>query len=170
MAPYLLKTIPHWALICQRNYGRPHATLYSLLTTRYNIRMGPLRILSAYFVWHYSQGIADLTHLFGSFILFFWHFFSIPTLLRTLLAPWRKMNYKIKNPGLDVEGFFGDLIISLLMRIVGVAVKIPTILFGLLLLVITCILYPIFFVLWLLLPFLAILLIIFGIWVTVAGL
>ncbi len=145
---------------------------YCLLLTTYCIMyvMNLFHNAGAYFVWHYSQGIRDLSHLWGSLIAWAWHFFSIPQLLRTLFSPWQRMDYKLRQPGLHPGQFFGDLIISLLMRLFGFLVRIPTILLGLILLVFMCFLFPLAVLIWLLLPPLSLALIVFGLWITVVGL
>ena len=132
--------------------------------------MKSLRILGAYVLWHYGRGIRELGELWRNLLAFFWHFFSIPLLLRTLLSPWRRMGEATRKPGLHPDQFLGDVIVSTLMRLVGLLVRIPTIVLGLALLLLFTVAFPLAFIIWLLLPPLAVLCVIAGLWLAIIGL
>ncbi|PIR46979.1 MAG: hypothetical protein COV07_01430 [Candidatus Vogelbacteria bacterium CG10_big_fil_rev_8_21_14_0_10_45_14] len=128
------------------------------------------RTITAYFRWHYVEGVRDLVSLWRDLIVFLNHFFSIPLLLRTLFYPWRRMDDKRRNGSFDPSGFFEDMIVSLLMRLVGLWVRLPTIFVGVILLVLMIVLFPVIVLLWLILPLFAIVFIISGLFVAIFGL
>jgi len=129
-----------------------------------------LRVLWAYILWHYGRGFSELAHFWASIILFINHFFSIPLLIRTLFSPWRRMGEATRRGGLHIGDYFGDLVVGLLMRIVGFAVRMPTIIIGCIFLIGSVLLFPVLFLVWLLLPPFALLLIVFGLYYAAFGL
>ena len=109
-------------------------------------------LFSHYLIWHYSIGLADLFRVFGNFLWFIWNFFSIPLLLKTLFSPWRRMSEDKKKQGLHPEEFFGNLLVNMIMRVVGIFARLIMILFGLVFLVLTAGLGMVAILIWLTLP------------------
>lgn len=115
--------------------------------------MGITLFFSSYLIWHYSIGLADFFRVWGNFLWFDWHFFSIPLLTKTLVSPWRRLGETKKQPGLHPEEFFGNLIVNTLMRIVGIFVRLATIIIGLFFLVVIAIIGFLALIVWLTAPF-----------------
>lgn len=109
-------------------------------------------ILPYYLRWHYSQALIDLKNLWKNFVVFFYEFFSIPTLLLTLFSPWHRMQDSYSKQ-ITFEGTVGTLIVNTLMRFVGAFVRFIFISLGLLMVVVTIILGFFIFAIWLILPF-----------------
>ena len=42
----------------------------------------------SFLLWYYVHGITGARHIFWNFVRFFWRYFSVILLLRTLLSPW----------------------------------------------------------------------------------
>lgn len=114
--------------------------------------MTVLRVLTRYFVWHYSLALADLWHLTGNFCWFFYHFFSIPIVVRTLFAPWRRLGERYRRQ-LDPGALLGTFIVNTLMRLVGLVIRTVFLVVGLLVLFLTVIFSLMLFAVWLTLPF-----------------
>jgi hypothetical protein len=118
--------------------------------------MSAIMIVPQYIRWHYSRAIADYWRLTATLLWFFFYFFSIGLLLRTLFAPWRR---------LDEDGgiWFERVIVNTLMRGVGAIMRTIVILFGLIVLIGTGFLSLLFFIIWLLLPLFVLALLVQGI-------
>ena len=116
--------------------------------------MGGVTFLFEYLVWHYSRAVKDIVRLSGNFLGAVFNFFSIPFLLKTLFVPFERLQEKKKSLGFDAEEFFGNLIVTTIMRIVGAVVRLITIAFGFILLIVVSAISIVSFVGWLLLPIL----------------
>lgn len=105
-------------------------------------------VLPYYFSWHYTSALSDIKNIWTSFLLFFYHFFSIPSLFATLFSPWMKIHdkYNIKESLLDT------FIFNTLIRLFGVFVRLMFILIGVVLLLLTFVLGIVFYFIWLLMP------------------
>jgi hypothetical protein len=95
-----------------------------------------LSILHDYFLWHYTRAYKEIFHVWLNFLWFIVHFFSIPQLLRSWFAPFKRIVEERKK-GFDFEDFVGSLIINLMSRIVGAIMRSILILLGLVFLSIT---------------------------------
>lgn len=107
-------------------------------------------LIPTYFVWHYTIALNDFKRIAKNISWFIFHLFSIDILLDTLFSPWKRL-----SKDADAHStFFTNLVINILMRFVGVFVRLGTIIFGTILLAITIAILIITFVVWLFLPFL----------------
>jgi len=111
------------------------------------------KLAPAYILWHYTRGLVDCIKLGFGFVLFFFHFFSIPILLRTFFTPWQKLEEKYSKD-LDPKKFFSALIINILMRTVGAIIRLLTIIVGLVSVLSASVLAIFVFLFWLVLPIL----------------
>jgi len=87
-------------------------------------------LIPNYLIWHYSKGLKELFVHWGHLLYFVVHYFSIPNLLMTLLAPWKRMDEGARrtiNPGAIME----HVIFNTLMRAVGFLIRVGTIGIGL---------------------------------------
>ncbi len=111
-----------------------------------------LRVFGRYLVWHYTRALADIFRLGRDFLWFFYHFFSIPIIARTLFAPWRRLGESYGHK-LDPGAFLGTFIVNTLMRLVGFVIRIVFLVFGFGVLVLIFGLWILSLILWLVLPF-----------------
>lgn len=109
---------------------------------------------ASYIAWHYSGALASWTRIARDIAWFLAHYFSIRLLLRTLFAPWKRLD------ATEDKSFFAWLVTATLMRLVGVLVRIPVILFGSAVWLLWWILYVFVLVVWLLAPVIAVLLLV----------
>lgn len=112
-------------------------------------------IMSGYFRWHYTKAFVELYLVWLNFLWFVVHFFSIPQLLTSLIAPWRRM-IEQRTKGGDFEDFAGYIIINLLSRVVGAIMRSIVIICGLLCLTIVIVLGGTTLLLWVFMPALAV--------------
>lgn len=109
-------------------------------------------ILPNYLVWHYSKGLIDFKNLWANFIVFFYEFFSIPTLIFTLFSPWHRMQDSYSGQ-LTFENTVGTFIVNTLMRLVGALVRSIFIVLGIFSIIFTVFFGALVFCAWVVLPF-----------------
>ncbi len=104
-------------------------------------------ILSEYLRWHFLKVPAFILRVWGNFIIFFLHFFSIGYLLKTFFAPWHRIQEKMGR-GFSIHKFFEALSFNLVSRGVAVCVRLSLILGGLFFVGLTMVLGAACFVIW----------------------
>ena len=82
--------------------------------------------------WHYGKALKGIFRAWFNFVLLGLHVFSVPLLLRTLFAPWRRIEIKKSAPGFSPAAFFNNLIFNLISRGIGFSVRIFLIILGVL--------------------------------------
>ena len=88
-------------------------------------------IFITWLIWHFYEMPKFLLGVWKNYILFALSYFSVPFLLKSLFAPWRK--YKWNYPkGFAVGEFFSTLISNAISRILGALVRIVLIVIGIL--------------------------------------
>ncbi|MCJ7827773.1 AAA family ATPase, partial [Patescibacteria group bacterium] len=105
-----------------------------------------------YFEWHYAFIPVKILHSTLNLLIFFWHFFSIGILLKTLFSPWKRQIVTRTKPGLDLGEIFERITFNLISRVIGAMVRVSLILFWLVLEIITIPLGLTFFSIWIILP------------------
>lgn len=114
-----------------------------------------------YLWWHYTLAWRDLGAIWGNYLWFIYHFFSIPVLIRTLFSPWKRLGESYPerfNLGATLATFF----INSLMRLIGGVIRLALLIFGFAVYLLVILLGVITFVLWLVLPLIIILALILG--------
>lgn len=123
--------------------------------------MKVLGIIVHYLHWHYTKAFGEIFRLWTNILWFIKEFFSFSVLLKTLVTPWKRLS----NSGSGgVSGFFEGLIITTIMRIVGVIIRLVTFVFGLVCLIIAFAVGIIFIGVWPILPFVVFLVGVSGLW------
>jgi hypothetical protein len=115
----------------------------------------------AYLGWHYSIALRDFAIIAHNSLVFIYHFFSLPILLRTFFSPWRRLGESYKKgfyPGAWLETF----ILNVIMRLLGIFFRFWLVVFGLLALLVDVVLIILALLLWLVLPFAIIVLFVTG--------
>ncbi len=93
--------------------------------------------------------------IWSNAIWFLWHFFSIPLLARTFFTPFQRIQ-DAPVKGFDPEAFFESIIVNILMRVVGMFVRICVLVVGFSLLLVSIIFGSLFFIAWLAAPLLSV--------------
>ena len=114
--------------------------------------MTSMPIAIVFWRWYYGQAIKDVLTGWRNYIIFSLNYFSIPLLLKTLLAPWKRDITK-KPRGLDIQKFFEYIAFNSISRGLGFLVRFFTIIVGIIFSLLVIVLGAVFFVIWLLLPF-----------------
>lgn len=118
-------------------------------------------LILVFWKWYYGEAVKNVLTAWKNFIIFVLSYFSIPLLLKTMLAPWRRDITK-RPRGLDFKKFFEWITFNLISRGTGFIVRFFTIIAGIISLIITIVAGAIFFVLWLILPLILLGLLIFA--------
>jgi hypothetical protein len=112
-----------------------------------------MRFAFYYVSWHYTQAVHDLVGIVFNFIWFFYEFFSIPLLLKTLFSPFHRLGEKYSQK-FDIWSWFQTFTINMIMRMVGFLIRFFLILIGIFFILLTCVLGIVFLVAWLTAPLL----------------
>ena len=81
--------------------------------------MNLLSITKNYLVWHYSTAYNDIVHIWWNYIWFVNHLFSVPDVLKSLFAPFKRMQEEKSSILNHPEEFFSNLLVNFIMRLVG---------------------------------------------------
>ena len=84
-----------------------------------------MRILSlapAYLRWHYTSAFRSIVLIWIDLLWFVYHFFSVPTVVRTFLSPWKRLGEETRS-GFHPQEFFEALVTNTMMRIVGIIIR-----------------------------------------------
>jgi len=112
-------------------------------------------IIRDYFVWHYTQAWFLLWGVWRNFMWFVIHFFSIPQLMRSWFAPFKRITER-RGDKFDLEDLASYVIIGFLSRIIGALIRTVIIIIGLITLALTVIGGFVVYLLWALVPFMII--------------
>ncbi len=118
-----------------------------------------IAILAKYFYWHYFEQSRIILLGWKNFLKFNLNFFSVPTLLKSFLAPWRRYEDSFGR-GFDLQKALEVITFNLLSRIIGIIMRSILILTGLLMEFVYFFGGITIFIIWLIIPFLIIL----GLW------
>jgi len=121
-----------------------------------------ITILHHYLVWHYSRAFLELFHVWKNLLWFVVHFFSMPQMVRSLFAPWKRMQEE-REKNWNFEDFAGTLFVNLLSRVIGMILRTIVLVIGLATLLFTFFGGLACFVLWSAAPALVVFLLILGI-------
>jgi len=124
--------------------------------------MGIPQLLVSYFVWHYTRAYKQIFVVWKNYTRYVMQMFSIVLLLRTLFAPWKRM-VDVYQGGFHPEAFFAGLLINTLSRFVGLVIRVPLIILGVLLSALLCVALILFYIYWTLFPVILVVIISLGI-------
>ncbi|HUT96058.1 MAG TPA: hypothetical protein VMW82_00590 [Candidatus Paceibacterota bacterium] len=120
-----------------------------------------MAILLVFWKWYYGEAAGNVLDAWRNFVIFALNYFSIPLLLKTLFAPWKR-DITRKPRGLDIKKFLDYLAFNLISRGLGFLVRLITILVGIVFLILVTVVGAIFFALWLVMPLVLLGLLIFA--------
>ncbi len=122
-----------------------------------------------YLTWHYGRALSEFDAIYKGLINFVYNFFSIPVLLKSFFAPWRRLGEDYPKDVLKIEEMASVIVINFLMRLVGMLMRAILIIVGAFSWLSMIILYPVLLILWLALPFIIIFLLIAGVALLIFG-
>lgn len=108
-----------------------------------------------FLAWHYTDGLNFYANRYVYLLRSIVHYFSLPVLLTSLFAPWKRLVVSEKKPGFDLMYELESLSFNLVSRGIGAAVRLILFIAG----IFTLFLFFIFgaagFVSWVILPVLS---------------
>ncbi|MCX6720395.1 MAG: hypothetical protein NTW11_01160 [Candidatus Staskawiczbacteria bacterium] len=116
-------------------------------------------IISLWLVWHFGEMPRFLAGVWKNYILFASNYFSLPILLKSLFAPWRRYRWNYPK-GFQIGEFFTTLVSNIFSRLMGAMVRIVLIICGIVFQIFVILAGAVVFIFWILLP----LIIIIGLW------
>lgn len=119
-------------------------------------------ILHHYLLWHYTKAFHEIFHVWKNFFWFTINFFSLPQLIRSFFAPWKRMTEERGNT-FNFEDLASFVIIGLISRIIGVILRATIILSGTFVLLLLCLGLIITYTFWIFAPLCIISSLIYGI-------
>jgi hypothetical protein len=111
----------------------------------YNMVMLMLQL----FAWWYVRGWQDIARASGTRLIRVAHLFSVPILMRTLWAPWRRI---ITYPGASIDAKLRAIGDNLVSRAIGFTVRLLVLITAALILLLTATVGLIVILLWPLIP------------------
>lgn len=121
-------------------------------------------IFITWFFWQFVETPKFLLQVWGNYFMFAADYFSLPLLLKTFFAPWRRYRWNYPK-SFDLTEFFNTLISNVFSRILGALMRIILIVAGICLQIFIAFAGLFIFVFWLLIPFIIIAGIIFVLYV-----
>lgn len=120
-----------------------------------------LIVFAELFAWIYEEGVNEFLKAWRNLHWFFYHFFSVPLIGRTLFKPLKRLQEKYGR-GFDPEKFFENLVINTAMRFVGFFARIIILILAAISQIIVLIIGAAFFTLFLTAPLFIITCLIYG--------
>ena len=107
-----------------------------------------------YLIFRWGKGIVGYFKLVGRFMAFFYYFFAVKMLFKTLFSPWKRDSVFKETQGFDPKEWFNRHLLNFFSRIIGFLVKTVTLLLFVILELTWFVLSLAFFPVWLISPFL----------------
>ena len=124
--------------------------------------MNLFTLIREYVVWHYSRAFTDMFGIWKNFLWYINHLFSVPDVIMTLFAPWKRLQEKKVNILKDPQEFFMNLVVNLIMRLIGLLVRTVILVIALTCFAVIIVLGFVVAVTWLFLPLLLVEMLITG--------
>lgn len=123
------------------------------------MRYNTLMLVVAFIQWWYGPGWRDTASRLSTRLHNTYLTFSLPALLKTLIAPWRRI---ITPPGSSLQQKLRALIDNLVSRAVGFTMRLSLLIAALIIMALTLLLGSLLLVLWPVIPILGPVLIVIG--------
>lgn len=116
-------------------------------------------------LWYYSRAFYGIVSVWMNLMWFVTHFFSIPLLLKTLFAPWKRMTDSSHHAGL--EDLLATIVMNIMTRIFGAIIRMCIILIGLFVLVLGVVALCVVVLSWAILPLLLLYSMLYGVMIMI---
>jgi len=113
--------------------------------------------IALFFDWYFRELPQKIFRAWINFIWFVNNYFSLADLLRTFFYPWKGYSYSYKEEGINPARWLGDFIFNMFSRLIGMILRFFIIAMGAASESFVIVLGLIFFLIWLVFPFLLIL-------------
>lgn len=82
-----------------------------------------LILLKEYLIWHYSEAVEDIFYLWRNFSWFFYHYFSIPLLFKTIFSPFYRIQTSYDIRDFNLEDIASTFALNVVSRIIGFFIR-----------------------------------------------
>jgi len=120
-------------------------------------------LIPEYFLWHYSVALRLCLNIVTNAVWFTYHFFSVSVLARTLFEPWHGMHDERYRQVFKPNALSEKFLVKSVMRVFGFLIRMPVIVLGLIFCAVVAFCGLVFFMIWLVLPLIAVTLFVKGI-------
>lgn len=111
-----------------------------------------LNIFIKYLEWYYLDKTIEILKGWKKYIVVYFNYFSIPTVIKTLFSPWKRITSGYGR-GFDIKVFIETFIFNLMSRIIGFVIRIFFLMFSFLFQFFVLIIGFFIVIIWLVLPF-----------------
>lgn len=111
-----------------------------------------MSILLAYFYWHYFERPKDLFFVMSNYVNFWVFFFSVGRVLKSLFAPWKKIEYAAGKNNLDIVVWLDVIFSNIFSRTIGFIMRLFLLCFFVIFEVLTLTIGILSIVFWILMP------------------
>jgi len=105
-----------------------------------------------FLIWHYSKGLRFYINRWFAYFDWVNHYFSVPLLIKTFFAPWKRLVVTDKSPGFNLGKFIEKVTFNIISRGIGAIVRFSLFWVGLVLIVLIYLLGIAGLVIWLIFP------------------
>lgn len=112
-------------------------------------------IIITWVAWQFSEVPNFLLNVWRNYLTFASEFFSVPELLKTFFAPWRRYNWAYPK-NFDVKEFLNSFISNSFSRVLGALMRTILIIMGVLFELLVLIIGATIFLIWMISPFMII--------------
>ena len=109
-----------------------------------------------YMVWHYSRAYVDIVHIWWNYLWFVNHLFSVPDVVMSWFAPFKRLQEDKINFMKSPSDFFANIFVNLILRFVGVLIRTALLSIALFFFALVFLLGLAFLLLWTVLPLLVV--------------
>lgn len=120
-----------------------------------------LTVFIGYLKWHYCKALLTTFSFWKNILVFLFNFFSIKNLSGNFFTPWKRLADSYPKH-FNLKNYFFIFLVNTIMRIVGMILRLIVILIGLACCAIYILAIPLSLLIWLTLPFIIIVLILYG--------
>ncbi len=118
-------------------------------------------IISQFLAWYYYETIREILKGWRNFLVFTFKYFSLPVLLKTFFSPWHKYFYSYGR-GFSFKKYLNAFTFNMMSRVIGAFLRTFLILAGFLAEIVVFIAGVLMLVVWIILPFLLLFFLLFG--------
>jgi len=105
-----------------------------------------------FLIWHYSKGLKFYISRWFSYFDWINHYFSVPLLIKTLFAPWKRLIVTDRSPGFNLQKFMEKFTFNIISRGIGAIVRFSLIWVGIILIIFVYIAGILGLLVWLVIP------------------
>ena len=123
-------------------------------------------VILGYLKWHYGKAILSIWQSWKNFLYFILEFFSLSLLFKNFFDPWKKMTDSYPK-SFSLKAYFFAFLTNQISRLIGIVMRTLLIIIGLICYITLTLLFPLALAVWLILPFIIILLIVEGVYLII---